>query len=173
VGLVTLTNGSLTLSSQRFNNLAAYLTGLGLLSTNIAWWTGCKILSSFIASLTSLSIFDGKNSQGQWVLGIRDYYNEDSGILNDYSLSFCVTQAVLSSNVNDINYIELYPNPVENTLFIKTHNQNLSYSLYDLKGRKIYSTNEKIIPMENLSAGIYVLRIVSDNHTSIKRIIKK
>ena len=122
---------------------------------------------------TSLSIFDGKNSQGQWVLGIRDYYNEDSGILNDYSLSFCVTQAVLSSNVSGINYIELYPNPVENTLFIKTHNQNLSYSLYDLKGRKIYSTNEKIIPMENLSAGIYVLRIVSDNHTSIKRIIKK
>ena len=32
---VILTNGSLTSSSQRSNNLAAYFTGLGLLSTNI------------------------------------------------------------------------------------------------------------------------------------------
>ena len=35
VGSVTFTNGSLTSSSQSFNNLAAYLTGLGLLSINI------------------------------------------------------------------------------------------------------------------------------------------
>jgi hypothetical protein len=49
----------------------------------------------------------------------------------------------------------------------------LYYSLYDLKGRKIYSTNEKIIPMENLSNGIYVLRITGDNYTSFKRVIKK
>ena len=122
---------------------------------------------------TPLSNFDGKNSQGQWVLGIRDYYNEDPGILNDYSLSFCVTQAILSNPINDISIINLYPNPVTNNLYIKTLNKNLYYSLYDLKGRKIYSTNEKIIPMENLSNGIYVLRIIGDNYTSFKRVIKK
>ena len=122
---------------------------------------------------TPLSNFDGKNSQGQWVLGIRDYYNEDPGILNDYSLSFCVTQAILSNPINDISIINLYPNPVTNNLYIKTLNENLYYSLYDLKGRKIYSTNEKIIPMENLSNGIYVLRITGDNYTSFKRVIKK
>ena len=122
---------------------------------------------------TPLSNFDGKNSQGQWVLGIRDYYNEDPGILNDYSLSFCVTQAILSNPINDISIINLYPNPVTNNLYIKTLNENLYYSLYDLKGRKIYSTNEKIIPMENLSNGIYVLRIIGDNYTSFKRVIKK
>ena len=33
---VTFTNGSLTSSLHKFNNFAAYLTGLGLLSTNIA-----------------------------------------------------------------------------------------------------------------------------------------
>ena len=122
---------------------------------------------------TPLSNFDGKNSQGQWVLGIRDYYNEDPGILNDYSLSFCVTQAILSNPINDISIINLYPNPVTNNLYIKTLNENLYYSLYDLKGRKIYSTNEKFIPMENLSNGIYVLRITGDNYTSFKRVIKK
>ena len=122
---------------------------------------------------TPLSNFDGKNSQGQWVLGIRDYYNEDPGILNDYSLSFCVTQAILSNPINDISIINLYPNPVTNNLNIKTLNENLYFSLYDLKGRKIYSTNEKFIPMENLSNGIYVLRITGDNYTSFKRVIKK
>ena len=122
---------------------------------------------------TPLSNFDGKNSQGQWVLGIRDYYNEDPGILNDYSLSFCVTQAILSNPIDDFSIINLYPNPVTNNLYIKTLNENLYYSLYDLKGRKIYSTNEKIIPMENLSNGIYVLRITGDNYTSFKRVIKK
>ena len=122
---------------------------------------------------TPLSNFDGKNSQGQWVLGIRDYYNEDSGILNDYSLSFCVTQAVLSNSLNDINLINFYPNPVNSNLYIETLNENLSYSLYDMKGRKIYSTNAKIIPMENLSTGTYLLRITGDNHTTFRRVIKK
>ncbi len=36
VSSVTLTNGNLTSSSHKFINLAAYFTGLGLLSTNIA-----------------------------------------------------------------------------------------------------------------------------------------
>ena len=93
-------------------------------------------------------------------------------MLNDYSLSFCVTQAVLSNSANSTNSINLFPNPVKNNLYIKTFNENLSYSLYDLKGRKIYSTNAKIIPMKNLSTGIYVLRITGDNHAAFRRIIK-
>lgn len=66
-----------------------------------------------------------------------------------------------------------YPNPVNSNLYIETLNENLSYSLYDMKGRKIYSTNAKIIPMENLSTGTYLLRITGDNHTTFRRVIKK
>ena len=61
VGSVTFTSGNLTLSSQRFNNFAAYFTGLGLLSTNKEWWIGCRILSSLSASSFSLLLLDFEN----------------------------------------------------------------------------------------------------------------
>jgi hypothetical protein len=85
----------------------------------------------------------------------------------------CVEIPALSSSVNNINSINLYPNPVENTLYINTLNENMFYSLYDVNGKNIYSTNDKFIPMGKLSTGIYILRIIGDNHTSFKRIIKK
>ena len=51
---------------------------------------------TFRPSDTSLSVFDGKSAIGSWVIGIRDFYNEDPGVLNDYSLEVCST--VISNN---------------------------------------------------------------------------
>ena len=52
---VTFTRGKRTESSHKPNCLAANLTGLGLLSTNIALWRGCKIISRFLDSSFDLS----------------------------------------------------------------------------------------------------------------------
>ena len=122
---------------------------------------------------TSLSNFDGKNSQGQWIIGIRDFYNEDLGILNDYSLEICTTTFTLNAPSYDLSAIKFYPNPVENTLFIDTILQDLTYSLFDLRGRKIYTTKDKFLPMDKLSNGVYIVKITGNNQTSYKRIIKK
>ena len=60
---------------------------------------------------TSLSNFDGKNSQGQWIIGIRDFHNEDLGILNDYTLEICITTFILNAPSYDLSAIKFYPNP--------------------------------------------------------------
>ena len=122
---------------------------------------------------TSLSNFDGKNSQGQWIIGIRDFYNEDLGILNDYTLEICTTTFILNAPSYDLSAIKFYPNPVENTLFIDTFLQDLTYSLLDLRGRKIYTTKGKFLPMDKLSNGVYIVKITGNNQTFYKRIIKK
>lgn len=57
---------------------------------------GEPIQGTFRPSDTSLAVFDGKSALGSWVIGIRDFYNEDPGVLNDYSLEICST--VITNN---------------------------------------------------------------------------
>lgn len=64
--------------------------------------------------------------------------------------------------------MNVYPNPTVDFLSLEVeNNENLSYQLYDLKGKLITSkkiTDKKTtISMQNLSTATYVLRVVKDN----------
>ena len=93
--------------------------------------------------------------------------------MNDYTLEICITTFILNAPSYDLSAIKFYPNPVENTLFIDTFLQDLTYSLLDLRGRKIYTTKGKFLPMDKLSNGVYIVKITGNNQTFYKRIIKK
>ena len=120
-----------------------------------------------------MSNLDGKSSLGTWTVGIRDYYNEDAGILNDFSLTFCKRELVLGNSNIELDAITMYPNPVEEILFVDTIQENLSYTLFDLNGREILNTSEKAIPMASLSNGVYIVKISAQNQSIYKRVIKK
>ena len=122
---------------------------------------------------TPLSDLDGKSSLGTWTVGIRDYYNVDAGILNDFSLSLCKSELVLGNSNIELDAITLYPNPVEDILFIDTIREDLSYTLFDLNGREILNTSKKVIPMGSLSNGVYMIKISVQNQSIYKRVVKK
>jgi subtilisin-like proprotein convertase family protein len=122
---------------------------------------------------TPLSDLDGKSSLGTWTVGIRDYYNADTGILNDFSLTFCKSELVLGNSNIELDAITLYPNPVEDILYIDTIREDLSYTLFDLNGREILNTSKKVIPMASLSDGVYVVKISVQNQSIYKRVVKK
>jgi hypothetical protein len=80
---------------------------------------------------------------------------------------------VLGNSNIELDAITLYPNPVEDILFIDTIREDLSYTLFDLNGREILNTSKKVIPMGSLSNGVYVIKISVQNQSIYKRVVKK
>lgn len=76
------------------------------------------------------------------------------------------------------NSIAIYPNPVQNILYIKGKNMNnVDTRIYDLSGRLMFSKKlrSKIptIDISGLNSGMYLLEIKAENKTITKRIIKQ
>jgi len=91
--------------------------------------------------------------------------------------SVVFTQATLSLNDFEKNTFALYPKPVQNILNIENSQSNIQeIQLYDLTGRLLTSIrpdrNFANVDFSNLSNGIYLLRIASDEKTITKKIIK-
>jgi hypothetical protein len=99
----------------------------------------------------------------------------------DYSI--CLSETKIKQeekiiDIKDINELKVYPNPADNILNFDLGNNSSIKSLiiYDLNGRFIKDyTNEIInnsINVSALSAGNFIVKIVSENNTS-KIILKK
>tara|TARA_B100001109_G_C18864717_1_gene476407 strand:- start:10177 stop:12468 length:2292 start_codon:yes stop_codon:yes gene_type:complete len=82
----------------------------------------------------------------------------------------------LSEIVNPLNDVSIYPNPVMNSLNIKSKSQ-LNYEVLNLQGQLLKqgkkSTGIHTITVEELDVGIYFLRLYHDDNMSIKKFIKK
>lgn len=149
-----------TLMSKYRNpfNVNAYFNDLGI--DDLPYYN--KLLSSIASENTSADI--PSRGAATWEIENRTiyYYSDDTMGLNDLS---------------DSNFITIYPNPVTNTLNIKLKDQiQADASLFDINGRKIFEQKIQALNtslnIEALNAGIYVLKIYSDNGFATKRITK-
>lgn len=70
--------------------------------------------------------------------------------------------------------IQVYPNPVGETLFIKgLKDPAFYYEIYDMTGLKIsFGKNSNAISLSNYSPAVYTLRIVDQNQTHLIKFIK-
>jgi len=81
-------------------------------------------------------------------------------------------------NVDDdllVKGLHLYPNPVSNVLSIDSQVPLTKVEIYSVFGQKvteIYS-GFKTIETDNLSSGMYIFKIYSDNGTAVKKLIKQ
>ena len=65
----------------------------------------------------------------------RGFYNEDAGLLNDYSLEICAT-VPLNIQDEEFNALRVYPNPNNGTFsigFNPKSGQNILVDVYDIK----------------------------------------
>ena len=77
------------------------------------------------------------------------------------------------------SYVSVYPNPVNNSLTLKTapNNQINSIKLYDISGRIVLTKTEinassKMLNLEGLTSGSYFVKITTNKGTITKKIIK-
>jgi len=78
----------------------------------------------------------------------------------------------IKDNISFMNDLKVYPNPTKNLLHIDLENA-LSGKITDLMGKTLMTINTKDIDVSSLSAGIYLLDIVSDGKRYNKKIIKE
>lgn len=66
------------------------------------------------------------------------------------------------------NEFSVYPNPAKNQLMIKGDVDFVNYNIFDLSGRVIQNglITNGIIPIENLEAGMYILKLTNQNGES-------
>jgi hypothetical protein len=75
-----------------------------------------------------------------------------------------------------ISSINIYPNPSSDFVIIRSENQIInSIQLFDLKGRKIEFdlVDPNKIEIDNLSSGVYIIKIRTDKGTLNRKLIKE
>ncbi|SRX54341.1 T9SS type A sorting domain-containing protein [Aequorivita sp. CIP111184] len=115
-------------------------------------------------------------------IALGDVIQNTADIYFDFNAAI-VTNTISTTIVENLDVDEfsldgmmkLFPNPVSKTLQIKTSNLIVfeKATIYSTLGKQILDTAEKQINLENLSAGIYFVEIVTDKGSVTKKIIKK
>ena len=109
-----------------------------------------------------------------WLSGIEDFiYNVNANQLIDIVEG---DHPELSVDEFSFQNITLYPNPVENTLYIQSNIYDIQVEVYTILG-KSYSlkklVNSNQIDVSELVSGLYFVKLKKGSQTTIKRFIKK
>lgn len=68
--------------------------------------------------------------------------------------------------------LKIYPNPTLNVILIDSESPIIAVQLYDLSGKELLQVWENELSLEGLSAGTYLLRVVTPAGTALQRIQK-
>ena len=96
-----------------------------------------------------------------------------------YILLFFVAATAISvaQETNEVPGLNIYPNPVtQGIVYIATDsNQSKDIIIYDVFGAmKLRTTlDHDALYLQNLEAGIYVIRVTENNRTSTRKLIVK
>ena len=119
-------------------------------------------------NMTTLTVY--------WPSGTVDVFNNVS-----VNQSLEITEGqTLSSEIYSLDQINVFPNPAEDYITVKS-NYSLNdaiISIFDLNGRRVLNykngSDDSIINVSDLSAGEYILRIITSSQDIYsKKIIKK
>lgn len=88
-----------------------------------------------------------------------------------------VTQtSTLSTTIFSIDDTRIFPNPVKNSLSIQSNTQQISkVEIYSVLGKKlkVIQQNFKAIAIDDLSSGLYLLKVYSENQSFTTKILKE
>ncbi|NRD22261.1 VCBS repeat-containing protein [Winogradskyella litoriviva] len=116
-------------------------------------------------SITSLTIY--------WPSGVVDYI-ENPAIDTTHNITEGSALSAIDYTLIDLT---IYPNPVENELFINTSSQviNKIATVFDINGKRVLNLKLKSnrIDVSNLTSGVYFLRLESQGKTMKRKFIKK
>lgn len=115
---------------------------------------------------------------GNYQLVVSHKGNLTSGSQN-YSLILSGYNSVLSSNDFDSNnFTEVFPNPVDDFLHVRSKIELNKFEIVDFQGRIVKkgilsSSTSSIIDLNDINTGFYFVKFYSESNTVIKKIFKK
>lgn len=183
--LTTPLNSGGLISGGTYNPLTAKLYLVGYTGTlqPFVWvsegFNGSDVFSG-TNTKTSLSSFGFEQTEAITYVNENRYFitseSFSQSIISDYAkaIAFSTNDVALSTEGFELeNSIVLYPNPVNDFLYIDTIGIN-SIEIYDMKLTKLYHGNNTNIDMTGFSPGIYLIKIRFKDHSQVmKKIVKK
>lgn len=111
------------------------------------------------------------------VIGYRGYEYVNLVFVDNMKMLFYYSNYSNPLGVTDdvlINDLKVYPNPTSNILVIESEIAIDKVEIYSILGKKVkeFNSNFDAIPVYDISAGIYIVKIQSNNNVMIKKIIK-
>ncbi len=129
----------------------------------------------------ALSVFNGENAQGNWILKVVDGAADDFGNIEGWSIEVCSSEAILGVNNYVFDEFTVFPNPSDGEFTIKFRSEEISdvdVMIYDLLGRKVIQKTfrdpsasfEETLDIQGVSGGIYMLSVKRGNKMSSHKI---
>ncbi|MCO6173637.1 T9SS type A sorting domain-containing protein [Flavobacterium sp. NRK F10] len=124
---------------------------------------------------TSTAVIDqGTNSfYNSGLFGTLDASGNPRFVNTTIDLGAYEYNATLSSSSFSTNDFKLYPNPVTDFFTIDANEAIEKVEVYNLTGAKVMETNQTQVNISSLSAGLYLVKIYSENGVGVQKIIKK
>ncbi len=110
------------------------------------------------------------NLSAQW-----DSYSQDT--CNNLASKMVQTTEIEEEEIiADSNEIVIYPNPSDGNFGIKSDNSDLPYSIeiFSFSGQKVFekqNTTSPEISIQNLSSGIYIIKVIKGEKIAFKKVI--
>lgn len=158
-----------------FNNQISQLDfsqnpNLTLLYCNNNLLTNFNIRNGNNTILENMSVTENSNLECIQVDDVEYSNNTSTWYKDDWTIYSEDCQLGIDDFV--INDFKLYPNPVQEILFIKSQQQIERVSIYNLQGQLINETKNIQIDVSLLSSGIYFVSIIINGKNSINKFIK-
>ncbi len=67
----------------------------------------------------------------------------------------------------------IYPNPVEDMLYVRSDEAVMSITVYDMQGIEVAAARSGQVELSHLPAGVYLLKLCTASHTKTVRVFKK
>ena len=152
----------------------------------LSGFTGTLTFSYLEGELNGISenelVLELQSDDDSWIsyTGTVDEVNNTVSYTFNDPVSFKSVTASSSNGsltIEDIeeipNQISVYPNPTANRIYIQGENI-LQTELFDLRGRKVKTTNQKQIDMSEMGIGTFILKVTTEtNNTKSFKIIKR
>lgn len=135
--------------------------------------------SDWVKEEIDLTPYVGNQILIKFVLTSDIYGTEDGFYFDDFLVRKIVNTTEVPTIENTSNTVLVYPNPATNSINVLSDKDIMSYSIYDISGKRIIyenrSANSKFIQLDfNIEAGVYFIQIeLSDKSIHSKKIVVK
>ncbi len=126
-----------------------------------------------------LSAFNGLESEGDWTISITDWWNVDTGTLDNWSLEICGQSLSIAENA--FNTFSIFPNPNNGAFNISLNsssNKDIKVQVYDIRGRSVFNKSylnttdfNQEINLDNVQSGMYLVKVSDGDKETIKKIL--
>jgi len=153
------------LEISEFPTIPTITENLGLLTSSVSdnyqWFLNGDAINGEI-SQEYLPLIDGTYQVSTENINACESFSEDYLFVID--------------GINNLNNnFKVYPNPFPD-FFVIESNENFEIIITDIKGQNIFINHDKTlskkVDLSNIKVGIYFLKIITNNTTTIKKIIK-